>query len=381
MVDQDDVDHGGDRRRTRPSTSTPTRSRPSSTAGPAGEPADLPSPSPARAGRGRRHRRGRHGHAGPAVHPGGRLGRDPAGRLAPFGRPAAAGPRARRSRSGADRRTCSTASTWPCSTCPTRSRRLGAGRRRARRGGGGQLRRVPDGPRRAAGGARGQPGAPRPTGPRGIISNPNCTTLSMIVRGGRAAPGVRPARRWSWPPTRRRPARARPASTRSTRSWTRSPGTRSLGQRAGDVRAAVGDLGPFPAPLALNVVPWAGSLKADGWSSEELKIRNESRKILGLPEPEGLRDLRPGARGHHPLGGRARHLRPPVSREQARSEVLRTRAGRGGDRRPGNRRVPDPGRRGRHRPDLGGPGAPVARRPARRSSCSSAATTCARARR
>jgi len=38
-------------------------------------------------------------------------------------------------------------------------------------------------------------------------------------------------------------------------------GTRSLGQRAGDVRAAVGDLGPFPAPLAMNVVPWAGSLK------------------------------------------------------------------------------------------------------------------------
>src|SRR5699024_7544936 len=35
---------------------------------------------------------------------------------------------------------------------------------------------------------------------------------------------------------------------------------------------------------AYNVVPWAGSLKDDGWSSEELKVRNESRKILGLPE-------------------------------------------------------------------------------------------------
>jgi aspartate-semialdehyde dehydrogenase len=61
-------------------------------------------------------------------------------------------------------------------------------------------------------------------------------------------------------------------------------GTRVLGQRAGDVRAMVGDLGPFPAPLALNVVPWAGSVKDEGWSSEELKIRNESRKILGLPD-------------------------------------------------------------------------------------------------
>jgi aspartate-semialdehyde dehydrogenase len=60
-------------------------------------------------------------------------------------------------------------------------------------------------------------------------------------------------------------------------------GSRALGQRAGDLRAAVGDFGPFPAPLALNVVPWAGSLAGDGWSSEELKIRNESRKILGLP--------------------------------------------------------------------------------------------------
>jgi aspartate-semialdehyde dehydrogenase len=60
-------------------------------------------------------------------------------------------------------------------------------------------------------------------------------------------------------------------------------GGRALGQRAGDLRGVVGDLGPFPAPLALNVVPWAGSLKEEGWSSEELKIRNETRKILGMP--------------------------------------------------------------------------------------------------
>jgi aspartate-semialdehyde dehydrogenase len=56
-----------------------------------------------------------------------------------------------------------------------------------------------------------------------------------------------------------------------------------VGQRAGDLRGVVGDFGPFPAPLALNVVPWAGSLRDAGWSSEELKIRNETRKILGMP--------------------------------------------------------------------------------------------------
>ena len=65
-------------------------------------------------------------------------------------------------------------------------------------------------------------------------------------------------------------------------------GNRELGSQTGDVRAAIADkLGtdsPFPAPLALNVVPWAGSLRDGGWTSEELKVRNESRKILGIPD-------------------------------------------------------------------------------------------------
>ncbi len=30
-------------------------------------------------------------------------------------------------------------------------------------------------------------------------------------------------------------------------------------------------------------MPWAGSLREDGHSSEELKLRDETRKILGLP--------------------------------------------------------------------------------------------------
>jgi aspartate-semialdehyde dehydrogenase len=63
-------------------------------------------------------------------------------------------------------------------------------------------------------------------------------------------------------------------------------GNRSLGQAAGDVRGLVAtklaDDSPFPAPLALNVVPLAGSLREGGWTSEELKVRNESRKILGI---------------------------------------------------------------------------------------------------
>jgi aspartate-semialdehyde dehydrogenase len=59
---------------------------------------------------------------------------------------------------------------------------------------------------------------------------------------------------------------------------------RGLGSVAGDVSKAVSELGPFPAPLAMNVVPWAGSLKDEGYTSEELKVRDESRKILGISD-------------------------------------------------------------------------------------------------
>ena len=35
--------------------------------------------------------------------------------------------------------------------------------------------------------------------------------------------------------------------------------------------------------MLFRSIPWAGSLKNEGYTSEELKVRNESRKILGLP--------------------------------------------------------------------------------------------------
>jgi aspartate-semialdehyde dehydrogenase len=57
---------------------------------------------------------------------------------------------------------------------------------------------------------------------------------------------------------------------------------KDVGNIAGDLRREVKDNGIFPAPLAMNVIPWAGSLKNDGYTSEEIKVRNESRKILGL---------------------------------------------------------------------------------------------------
>jgi len=121
--------------------------------------------------------------------------------------------------------------------------------------------------------------------PKGIIANPNCTTLSMMAAMGalhrefgltalvvasyQAASG------------------AGQAGIDRLQAELAAVAGKDVGHRAGDVRDALADLpadSPFPAPLALNVVPWAGSLKDDGWSSEELKVRNESRKILGIPD-------------------------------------------------------------------------------------------------
>ncbi|HEV2372662.1 MAG TPA: aspartate-semialdehyde dehydrogenase [Streptosporangiaceae bacterium] len=119
--------------------------------------------------------------------------------------------------------------------------------------------------------------------PKGIIANPNCTTLSLIVAVGvlHRAFGLREMVVASYQAA----SGAGQAGIETLYSQIdKVAGSHVLGQRAGDLRAAVGDFGPFPAPLALNVVPWAGSVKPDGWSSEELKVRNESRKILGLPD-------------------------------------------------------------------------------------------------
>jgi aspartate-semialdehyde dehydrogenase len=120
--------------------------------------------------------------------------------------------------------------------------------------------------------------------PKGIIANPNCTTLSMIVAIGalHAELGLTELVVASYQAA----SGAGQAGIDSLHDQIQKvAGNRELGTHPGDVRRVVGDeLGPFAAPLALNVVPWAGSPKDDGWSSEELKVRNESRKILDLPE-------------------------------------------------------------------------------------------------
>jgi aspartate-semialdehyde dehydrogenase len=160
--------------------------------------------------------------------------------------------------------------------------------------------------------------------PKGIISNPNCTTLSMIVAMGalhrhyilkelvvasyQAASG------------------AGQAGIDALREQIKLVANTNVGDLAGDSRGVIKNLDPFPAPLALNVIPWAGSLKEEGYTSEELKVRNESRKILGIKDLKvSATCVRVPVLTTHSLAVHA-IFEKTVSREIAQ-EVLRNSAG------------------------------------------------------
>ncbi|WP_344219894.1 aspartate-semialdehyde dehydrogenase [Kribbella sancticallisti] len=120
--------------------------------------------------------------------------------------------------------------------------------------------------------------------PKGIVANPNCTTMA-------AMPVLAPLHR---------EARLTRLIVSTYQAVSGSGGvgvqeledqTRSLIEGAG--RLAQGTDGitlPQPqvyaGPIAFNVLPLAGSIVADGTgeTDEEQKLRNESRKILHLPD-------------------------------------------------------------------------------------------------
>ena len=191
--------------------------------------------------------------------------------------------------------------------------------------------------------------------PKGIISVPNCTTLALIVALAalHRAFGLREMTAASYQAA----SGAGQAGTDTLYAQLEKvAGNRALGQRAGDLRGVVGDFGPFPAPLALNVVPWAGSLKDGGLVIGGAEDPQRDAQDPRDARAQGVGHVRAGAGHHRALDRGARRLRPHGDQERRAAGAERG-AGRGARRRPGARRVPDPGRRRRHRPDLGGPGA------------------------
>jgi aspartate-semialdehyde dehydrogenase len=58
----------------------------------------------------------------------------------------------------------------------------------------------------------------------------------------------------------------------------------ALADRGAEVVASVDNTAVFGKPLAFNVVPLLGKDTGNGYTDEEMKLQNESRKILGIPE-------------------------------------------------------------------------------------------------
>ncbi|HEX2057670.1 MAG TPA: aspartate-semialdehyde dehydrogenase [Actinomycetota bacterium] len=118
--------------------------------------------------------------------------------------------------------------------------------------------------------------------PKGIIASPNCTTLAMVVPVAALHAEV---------PLRRLVLASYQAASGSGRPgidelWEQ---TQIAAKEPDSVQEGLGrevlERGEtFTHPIAMNVIPQCGSLKTDGYTSEELKLCHETRKIMGLPE-------------------------------------------------------------------------------------------------
>jgi aspartate-semialdehyde dehydrogenase len=105
--------------------------------------------------------------------------------------------------------------------------------------------------------------------PRGIIANPNCAAIGLVV----ALHALR----------RAAPLRRVIATTFQSVS---GAGQRGVDTLRSELAGAAPVESPFVTRIAGNVIPWIGTRADDGWNEEETKIRNETRKILDIPDLE-----------------------------------------------------------------------------------------------
>ncbi|WP_459610590.1 aspartate-semialdehyde dehydrogenase [Corynebacterium urogenitale] len=119
--------------------------------------------------------------------------------------------------------------------------------------------------------------------PKGIIANPNCTTMAaMPVLGPlHAEAGLQRLRVSSYQAV----SGSGLAGVETLAKQVRDNVDR-IEELVHDGSALVAeDLGPYVAPIAFDALPFAGNLVDDGSeeTDEEQKLRNESRKILDIP--------------------------------------------------------------------------------------------------
>jgi aspartate-semialdehyde dehydrogenase len=103
--------------------------------------------------------------------------------------------------------------------------------------------------------------------PRGIIANPNCATIQLVI---------------ALESLRRAAGLERVLVT--TFQSVSGAGQHGLDALDAELAGASSPDSPFVAPIAGNALPWIGPRGGDGWNEEEHKIRAETRRILDRPE-------------------------------------------------------------------------------------------------
>ena len=106
---------------------------------------------------------------------------------------------------------------------------------------------------------------------KGIISNPNCTTIISLV----AVNALNAAS----------PIEAMVASSYQATSGAGAAGPVELMEQVDALRKGEKpEIKVFQHQIAFNVIPQIGGEAFEGYTSEEMKLQNEGRKIMHLPE-------------------------------------------------------------------------------------------------
>ena len=119
---------------------------------------------------------------------------------------------------------------------------------------------------------------------KGIIANPNCTTMAVmpVAKALNDEAGLTTMRVASYQAV----SGSGLAGVETLAKQVAEVGDHNVELTHDGSVLAPSDLGPYVAPIAFNALPMAGNFVDDGTfeTDEEQKLRNESRKILGLPD-------------------------------------------------------------------------------------------------
>src|SRR6516164_11599130 len=125
---------------------------------------------------------------------------------------------------------------------------------------------------------------------RGIVANPNCTTTVMLMALHPLHKIFRVHRVFvaSYQAVSGSGTRGVEALTRQTKAWTENCSRRPVGdvEQPGSTPPATTSEPDtvYPHPIAFNLLPHVDSFLETGYTKEEMKMQNEARKIMHLPQ-------------------------------------------------------------------------------------------------